>query len=554
MPKIDVSHKDLCGLIGRKLSTEQLADEVLYAKGELDEVNGDTLKIDIKDTNRPDLWSAEGVAREIRARSKKSGLQVYEVRKSSYVVNVDTKSASQPMTVSVVAKNIHIDDAFMSQIIQLQEKLSVTFGRNRKDISMGIYDIDKITFPLTYTSLHPEKIRLVPLDFKREINGNEILELHPKGKEFGHLLKGHEQYPIWVDANKNILSMPPIINSDSHGKVVKSTKNVFIECTGYDMKILNTAICILAAQMADRGANLYSVKVNYGKKSILTPDMSPKKFYTTVSYVNKVIGTGLTDKKFIELAEKSLYDAKIVGRKVEILYPAYRQDIMHERDIVEDIAISLGFNSLEPLNPKLITKGGLLRDQIYADRIAEVMTGCGFQEILSYTLTNTSNLFEKMNIAGKAIEIEKPQSSNWSVFRTSLLPGLMEFLAKNKHVEYPQSVFEIGDTIVEDQSVQTRSKDVPKMTAVISAAVVNYDQISSTLDALLRNIGIEYTLKKSSHPSFIEGRTAEILVGKTHTGFIGEIHPAVLNGWDLENPVVAFEIDLEEIFNLLRKR
>ena len=554
MPKIDVSHKDLCGLIGRKLSTEQLADEVLYAKGELDEVNGDTIKIDIKDTNRPDLWSAEGVAREIRARSKKSGLQVYEVRKSSYVVNVDTKSASQPMTVSVVAKNIHIDDAFMSQIIQLQEKLSVTFGRNRKDISMGIYDIDKITFPLTYTSLHPEKIRLVPLDFKREINGNEILELHPKGKEFGHLLKGHEQYPIWVDANKNILSMPPIINSDSHGKVVKSTKIVFIECTGYDMKILNTAICILAAQMADRGANLYSVKVNYGKKSILTPDMSPKKFYTTVSYVNKVIGTGLTDKKFIELAEKSLYDAKIVGRKVEILYPAYRQDIMHERDIVEDIAISLGFNSLEPLNPKLITKGGLLRDQIYADRIAEVMTGCGFQEILSYTLTNTSNLFEKMNIAGKAIEIEKPQSSNWSVFRTSLLPGLMEFLAKNKHVEYPQSVFEIGDTIVEDQSVQTRSKDVPKMTAVISAAVVNYDQISSTLDALLRNIGIEYTLKKSSHPSFIEGRTAEILVGKTHTGFIGEIHPAVLNGWDLENPVVAFEIDLEEIFNLLRKR
>src|SRR3989338_1758950 len=554
MPKIDVSHKDLCGLIGRKLSTEQLADEVLYAKGELDEVNGDTLKIDIKDTNRPDLWSAEGVAREIRARSKKSGLQVYEVRKSSYVVNVDTKSASQPMTVSVVAKNIHIDDAFMSQIIQLQEKLSVTFGRNRKDVSMGIYDIDKITFPLTYTSLHPEKIRLVPLDFKREINGNEILELHPKGKEFGHLLKGHEQYPIWVDANKNILSMPPIINSDSHGKVVKSTKNVFIECTGYDMKILNTAICILAAQMADRGANLYSVKVNYGKKSILTPDMSPKKFYTTVSYVNKVIGTGLTDKKFIELAEKSLYDAKIVGRKVEILYPAYRQDIMHERDIVEDIAISLGFNSLEPLNPKLITKGGLLRDQIYADRIAEVMTGCGFQEILSYTLTNTSNLFEKMNIAGKAIEIEKPQSSNWSVFRTSLLPGLMEFLAKNKHVEYPQSVFEIGDTIVEDQSVHTRSKDVPKMTAVISAAVVNYDQISSTLDALLRNIGIEYTLKKSSHPSFIEGRTAEILVGKTHTGFIGEIHPAVLNGWDLENPVVAFEIDLEEIFNLLRKR
>ena len=68
MPKIEVSHKDLCTLIGRKLSVEQLADEILFAKGEIDEVSDDMLKLDLKDTNRPDMWSAEGVAREIKAR------------------------------------------------------------------------------------------------------------------------------------------------------------------------------------------------------------------------------------------------------------------------------------------------------------------------------------------------------------------------------------------------------------------------------------------------------------------------------------------------------
>ncbi|MFA4819533.1 MAG: phenylalanine--tRNA ligase subunit beta, partial [Candidatus Aenigmatarchaeota archaeon] len=258
-------------------------------------------------------------------------------------------------------------------------------------------------------------------------------------------------------------------------------------------------------------------------------------------------------KDIARLLEKSLYGATIKGKKIELLYPAYRQDIMHERDVVEDVLIAYGFNKIEPVIPKLITKGGISKEQFFVEKVTEIMTGAGFQEILSYTLTNVENIFQKMETKGGAVEIEKPTSANWSVLRTWLLPSLMEFLAKNKHVEYPHTIFEIGTTVIQDNS-ETRAKDVTKLAAAVSATTVNYETISSSLDALLKNLGIEYTLRKNTHPSFAEGRSAEIVSGGKQLGLIGEIHPAVLNNWNLEKPVVAFEIDLEEVFELLRKK
>ena len=553
MPKIEVSHKDLCGLIGRKLSTEQIADYVLLAKSELDEINGDILKVDIKDTNRPDLWSTEGIAREIRGRLNEKGLPQAKIKKGKVSVVVDTKSPVQPVAVCAIARGLKIDENFLSQIIQLQEKLSVTFGRNRKEMSMGVYDLDKIKFPVKYTSLPKQKILFAPLGFQKEMTAHQILEIHPKGKEFGHLMHGDE-YPVWTDANNKILSMPPIINSNDIGNVTTKTKNVMIECTGYDMKFLQTAISILSMQMIDRGAEVETVGTLIKGKKLISPDLQPKKFYASIGGIKKISGLDLAEKKIIELLEMARYQCKLSGKRLELLYPSYRQDIMHERDVVEDVVISYGFNKIEPAAPKIITKGGLSEDYLLADKLCEIMAGAGFLEVLSYTLTNSENLNGKMNVTGSYVEIENPMSSNWSVFRTSLLPGLLEFLSKNNHVEYPHAIFEVGDCVLLDNSAETRTRDSKKISAAMSSTAINYESISSALDALFRNIGISYQLKKSSHPSFIEGRLAEVHVGKKHIGFVGEIHPQVLNNWALEKPVVAFEIELDEVFRLLSKR
>src|SRR3990170_4472257 len=202
MPKIEVSHSDLNGLIGRRLTLQELQDAMLYAKGEVEANDGDLIKLEIKDSNRPDLWSAEGIAREIQGRyTTKRGMPTYKITKGKLVVKVDAKVKNvRPYTVCAVVRKLKIDKDVLSQMIQLQEKVATTFGRNRKEVAIGYYDLDKIRPPITYTTVQPEGIRFVPLEFKEEMTPKEILERHPKGKEFGHLLSGYNEYPIFIDS------------------------------------------------------------------------------------------------------------------------------------------------------------------------------------------------------------------------------------------------------------------------------------------------------------------------------------------------------------------
>ncbi|MDI6798376.1 MAG: phenylalanine--tRNA ligase subunit beta [Candidatus Aenigmarchaeota archaeon] len=547
MPSIEVSYKDLCSLIGKKISLEELRDAVLYAKGEIERISKDLIKIDIKDSNRPDLWSAEGIAREISGRIKKAGLPRYEVKKSKVLVEVDKRvSKIRPLTVCAVVRRLKINKAVLSQIIQLQEKVCNTFGRNRREVALGVYDLSKIKPPIRYTTVKPDGIKFVPLDFKERLTPREVLEKHPKGKEFGHLLKGFPEYPMFIDSANEVLSIPPIINSEYSGKVTEKTKEVFIECSGFNFKFLIPALNVMACALADRKGRIESVKVVYPDKVIFTPDLKPKKTFVEIDYVNRISGLRLSGKEICDLLEKARYEAKLKGRRIQLLYPAYRQDIMHARDIVEDAIISYGYNKIKPLAPRLPTIGGSSKIEVFSNSVAEVMIGLGLQEIISYNLTNKENLFKKMNLREEdVVEIENPVSANWDVLRSWLLPSVIEFLSNNKHVDYPQKVFEIGDAVVVDETRETKTRDERKLACVIADNKASYESISSLLDSLLTNLGVKYKLKAVEHPSFIPGRTAEVIVNNREIGIIGEIHPSVIDNWKLEVPLAGFEIDVE---------
>ncbi len=550
MPTIEVSQKDLCKLIGKKLTIKELEDLVIYAKSEVDAVDGDSIKLDVKDSNRPDLWSAEGIAREISGRIKKASVKKYKVGKSKVVVKVSKKvSKVRPLTVCAVVKGLRINDDVLSQMVQLQEKTAVTFGRNREEVAIGIYDLRKIKLPIKYTTVKPDGIKFVPLEFTKEMTPKEILKQHPKGKEFGNLLKGCKEYPIFIDSAGNVLSMPPIINSDYTGKVTKKTKDVFIECTGFNFKFLIPALNVIVAALADRGGKIRSVRVVYPSRRMTTPDLTPKKAFVDVDYANRISGLDLTVSQIRKLLEQARYKTKSAkrGKRIEVLYPAYRQDILHQRDVVEDIIVSYGYNKIEPIVPELATVGSVSQKEVFSNRIAELMVGLGMQEVLSYTLTNKANLFERMNLKATTIaEIENPVSLNWCVFRNWMLPSLMEFLSSNQHVEYPQRVFEVGDVVILDKTKETRARDVRKLACAIANPKASYEEISSMVDALLANLGVDYKLKATEHRSFIPGRVAEIIVNKESIGIVGELSPAVLNNWQLEMPVAAMEMSLEE--------
>ncbi len=551
MPTIEVNYQDLQALVGEHVPLDVLQDEgILYAKGEVDGIDGEMLKLDMKDTNRPDLWSAEGVARELQGRyGARKGVPVYDVRPSGLVVKVDRKlKGIRPLTVCAVVRNLNITPEALSQMIQLQEKISMTFGRNRKEVAIGVYDLHKIKGPIRFTSVRPDGVRFVPLEFSEPMTPAEILKKHPKGKEHGHLLRGLSQYPIFIDAAGEILSLPPIINSDHTGKVTSATKDVFIECSGFNFKFLLPALSTIVAALGDRGGEIQSVRVEYPDGTRHTPDMRPKKTKISVGYVNEITGLKLGRGKICELLEEARYETGGKGKVIELLYPAYRQDIMHPRDVVEDVLISYGYNRIKPLMPKLPTVGSVSRLEKFSDSIADVMAGLGFQETLSYMLTSKNSVFSKMNLPlSNVVEIENIVSSNWSVFRNWLLPSNLEFLSKNRHREYPQPIFEVGDVVIPDDRKETKTSDARRLAASVCGVKVGYEYMASVLDALLSTLGIEYELVEKKHPSFIPGRCAEIRCRGMPVGILGEVHPMVLNSWEIENPVISFEIDLEKI-------
>jgi len=556
MPTIEVNYDDLQTLIGRHVPLDELRDKaILYAKGEVEEIEGEMLKLDIKDANRPDLWSAEGIAREIAGRHGKPGLPEYKVTKASLEVRVDPKVMKvRPYTVCAVVRGLNIDENLLSQMIQLQEKVAETFGKRRREVAIGVYDYHKIKGPIRYTTVKPDAIKFVPLEFTKKLTPRQILEQHPKGKEYRHLLEGCKEYPIFIDSAGEVLSMPPIINSNYTGKVTPETRDVFIECSGFNLKWNMDALNVLVTALADRGGKIEGVKVVYPKghkmnKTIVTPDLKPKTLSIDTADVNKLLGLELTQKQMTGMLEQARYSAKARGKKINVFYPSYRQDIMHWRDVAEDVIISYGYDNIEPTPPMLATTGKELKAEVASRKIAEIMTGLGLQEVLSYILTNKDNLFKRMGTKeAPAVEIENTVSANWSVFRTCLLPSLLEFLSKNKHNEYPQKVFEAGVSIIPDSSQETKTRDTRKLACVLSNTVIGYEDISSLLDALLSSLGIKYELKTESHSSFIKGRSAAIQLSGKKIGIIGEIHPGVLNNWGLEKPVAAFEINMEELF------
>ncbi|ANF23111.1 phenylalanine--tRNA ligase subunit beta [Thermococcus piezophilus] len=555
MPKFDVSKTDLERLVGKTFSVEEWEDLFLYAKCELDNVweeNGQIyFKADSKDTNRPDLWSAEGIARQIRwALGFQKGLPRYEIEKSDVTVYVDEKLKDiRPYGVYAIVEGLSLDEEALKQMINLQEKVALTFGRRRREVAIGIFDFDKVKPPIYYRAAEKTE-KFIPLGFDEELTLEEILEKHEKGKEYGHLIKDKPYYPLLVDSQGNILSMPPIINSELTGRVTTETKNVFVDVTGWDLKKIMLALNVVVTALAERGGKINSVKVVYKDFEIETPDLTPKTFEVELDYIKRLAGIELSDVEIKDLLERMFYEVELVEGKAKLKYPAFRDDIMHARDVLEDVLIAYGYNEIEPEEPKLAVQGRGDKFVGFEDAVRELMIGFGLQEVMTFNLTNKEAQFAKMNITEEDIvEIENPISLKWSALRKWLIPSLLEFLSQNTHEEYPQKIFEVGKATMIDESRETKTISESKLAVAIAHPRVTFTEVKEILESVIYHLGFKYELKETEHGSFIPGRVGKIIVNGQEIGIIGEIHPQVLENWGIEMPVAAFEIFLGPLYS-----
>jgi phenylalanyl-tRNA synthetase beta chain len=382
----------------------------------------------------------------------------------------------------------------------------------------------------------------------------EVLEKHEKGIAYKSQVDWASRYPLVVDCKGHILSFPPIINGELT-KVDENTKDLFIEVTGTDLNAVQRSLNVLVCALVDMGGTVETVNVDYSNHVLVTPDLSPQKMKLNVHFSNDRLGMDFSEKQTIETLQKARLNAKAVENGVlEVSIPAYRTDILHEIDLVEEVAVGYGIFRLEPTKPATVTTGKKHKVTEAADAVRQILVGLGFTEALNFVLTNEIDHYQKMRQEPKGlVTLANPVSADYSIIRNELLPSLMKNLAVSKHHVFPQRMFEVSDVIKLNKESETYTERRINLAAVSSHPTANFTEIKSFLESLITNLGFkDWIVKKTNHPSFLEGRAATIYLGDVELGVVGEIHPEVLNNFELENPTGAFEIDLQKIIEILK--
>lgn len=519
---------------------EKMQERIALFGTPVESITDDELELEIF-PDRPDLLSYQGFKRNFLTFLGRKVLKNYKVNKpeKNYKVNINSSVKNvRPHTACAIVKGLQLDDSKIKELIEMQEKLHFTVGRKRKKLAIGIYPLEKIKLPITYKALEPDKIKFVPLEMNREMSGLQILQRHTTGREYAHLLAGKSKFPVFIDANKNILSMPPIINSQLTGKVSEKTKDVFIECSGFDLEILGKTLNIIVKTLADMGGQIYSMQT----KGKITPNLNPEKAKISLENINKLLGLNLTEKQLKQLLEKMNY--KYSKGKVEI--PSERVDILHEVDIIEDVAIAYGYDKFVPGIPEIATIGKENEKEIIKRKISEILSGLNLLEVSNYHLTNQEEQFKKMGISDKQkkefVEIKESKTDK-NILRKDLMHYLLKIISENNDVEYPQKIFEIGKVFDKDETEKLSC-------VIIPGNFTGIKQILLYLEKMM-DLKFEFDEPEETPTYFIEGRTAKIKLNGKYLGYIGEIHPKILDNWKIKMPVALFEINLEEVFKEL---
>lgn len=547
-----VSYDALKRALAKDISIAELESALFDMGMELKDHEGDELSVEIK-AERLDLLSIQGLARALRSfLGLSSQVPCYAAHSSDYVVNV-TEAVKQvrPYTVCAVIKNLSLNEERIKEIIAVQEKLHDTLARGRLRGAIGMYPLDAITMPITYTADKPHNIRFIPLGETEHMHGLEILQRHETGREYAHLLEGKEFFPYFIDAAGEILSLPPIINSEKTGRITQDTQDIFIECSGFEKKLLNELLTNLVTLFADMGGEIYEMSIEYAKGTVeKTPLVAPIERIVHFSNFKKLIGIELSAQNVRELLKKMMFEVVDVQDDVwHVRAPPFRVDLWHEVDILDDIARAHGYNNLPTTTPDVVSDASQLPLSLLREELANVMVGLGFLETYTFALTSKQNQLSNMRIDENRISFVPIANGNetQTMMRVSLLPEQLNCLVHNRNRSLPQRIFEGAFVVLSDETVDVKSRNELHLCALITDKTVTFTQIRQVLDAVLRSRGVSVDVEPVDHPSFLKGRTGKVLLNGQPIGIIGEVHPQVLENYGLQTPVAAFEIKLEPL-------
>ena len=582
----DEEFDDLCFEFGIEL--DDVTSEKQMAEGEKKNSTTDTkdlstevlYRIEVA-ANRYDLLCVEGIALALKIFLKKMTFPIIKPlnklpEEERQLIVEPSVDLVRPVGLAAILTNMTFTDDSLRGFMDLQDKLHNNICRGRKYVSIGTHDLDTVKGPFYYRALKPSEFKFVPLNRTQEVDGNgmmQILKEDPKLSKYLYLIEDKEVYPLMMDSNGVILSVPPIING-KHTKMTINTKNVLIDITGLDYTKCVIVLKILIAMFSKYCSEPFTVeqvKVTTTKngESKLYPDCEPRKFVTNIDYLKQTSGIPktVTAEEIVDLLSKMELNSKQLNEKeLEVDAPMTRSDILHQCDIAEDLAIAYGYNKIEKLNVNTLCHGKPQPYNKLSDLFRNEMAYNGYVEFLNMALLSKKDMFNNLleeNEDEKTAKISYSKTKEFEYVRNSLIPGILKSIEANKAQQLPYKIFELADCVEINDDNEVGAMNKRKLCFAYSNNTSGLEIIQGMVDKLMKKIDLNfndtnakktYCIKPSNNKIFFEDRQAEIFIldGKK-IGIYGIVHPKVLKNFGIKTPVSLCEIDIQDIMDLIIK-
>ncbi len=499
MPKLEIYKNLFLDKIGKNFTNLEISELLEPFKAEFDgfDESSGKIKIEFNDTNRPDLWSYLGLARQIKTYffgempyydffSKKG-----DFKKFYGEILVDGKmSQIRPFIFGFLAKGLIINDKMLETLIQFQEKLCQNYGQKRRRIAMGMYNSNFIKFPISYIASSPNH-KFVPLGMDYELSLLEINEKHPKGLEYSHIIKNFDKFPLLLDDNNNVVSYPPIINSNNIGSLKVGDTDLFVEVTGIDFEATLLALSIAACDFYDMGFEILPVKTvfrepfNLDFKELVCPYYFQEEVEFNVENINRLLGSNLTLERICLSLKKMGVNSYSKDFKNYIVPPFYRNDFLHEVDVIEDVMIGEGLSSFNPELPKAFAVGRLSPLEEFSRNVRNLMVGMGFQEMIYNYMGSKKDFIDRMNINDQNfLKVSNPMTENYEYIRASIIPNLLKSESVSSNFPYPHKIFEIGKVALKNLDTTEGTSTFTNLAFLMSGKEISFNEINSIVATL----------------------------------------------------------------------
>jgi len=514
VPVIEVAKHDLERLTHVKF--EELVKLLEHVKCEVEEELGDRVKLEVTH-DRPDHFSAEGLARTLKGVADvEVGLPPIRTTWSSLELNAETIE-ERPYISMAVVRGVRLDDEAVKQLIQLQEKLHETYGRGRRKIAIGYYDVSKIRPPIFYTRVSQDD-EYIPLGFDRPVKIREMYELTEQGRRYSHLIN-RERPPALVDGAGQIMVIIPVLGSECC-KITEETRDVLIDVTGTDPRAVHSMLSVLIYALLERSDSKEVEIVRGGT----TYTHRYAEIEVNAKVVGELLGVSLSQAEFERLVNK----ARLGYRDGKVVVPPFRINILTWVDVAEDVAVMMGYNRLPREAPKVVTGGRRHRTEIFAGEVRRALTSMGFVEINNYVLTDRA-----VEGVCKAVYVVNPISELYNTVRCSIVAQLIAAASTVRRREV--KLFEVGDVVREGKTLKVA-------TFLISRDGVTLTDGLSVAKSLCNRLGLNCKTSATEVGWALQNRAAQI-EGDV-SGYVAEVSPDLLTRLGHLIPTVVGELVL----------